>query len=188
MLVSVGAGFGIASGQAHVAQSGAIVAAASNECALVKRLALSSSHSPSHEIEILVVGQGAMSSNENQYRGGCHCGAVRFEFVMPSVRQLMRCNCSMCWRTDYLHLIVPHNQFRLLDGESSMREYRFNTGAARHLFCQRCGIKSFYQPRSHPQAWSINGRCVDDIIFDDFELVEFDGQNWSTAYQRLQKQ
>lgn len=76
------------------------------------------------------------------------------------------------------HLTVPHEDFKLLTGEDQLVEYRFNTGAARHLFCRRCGIKSFYQPRSHPEAWSVNLRCVRLDPSMEVEWGTFDGQNW----------
>ena len=76
--------------------------------------------------------------------GGCHCGAVRFEVDAPAPLHVLDCNCSMCAMTGFLHLIVPRERFRLLRGEDALAEYRFNTGTARHLFCSRCGIKSFY--------------------------------------------
>lgn len=41
------------------------------------------------------------------HHGGCHCGAVRFEVRAPARLTVQRCNCSMCSKTAYLHLIVP---------------------------------------------------------------------------------
>ncbi len=86
------------------------------------------------------------------YAGGCHCGRVRFEVDAATPLEVLDCNCSICRMTGFLHLIVPATRFRLLSGTDVLVEYRFNTGAARHLFCGHCGIKSFYVPRSHPDA------------------------------------
>ena len=84
--------------------------------------------------------------------GGCHCGAVRFTVeVEPSV-ELLECNCSLCRHSVYLHLIVPHDRFELSTAPDALTSYRFGSGAAEHLFCRVCGVKSFYQPRSHPGA------------------------------------
>ena len=63
--------------------------------------------------------------------------------------------------TGFLHLIVPASRFRLRSGAGDLGEYRFNTGAARHLFCRHCGVKSFYVPRSHPDGVSVNARCLE---------------------------
>lgn len=118
--------------------------------------------------------------------GGCHCGAVRFRFALPSPEvELLDCNCSMCARTGYLHLIVPHEQLELLSGDATLTAYRFGTGAAEHLFCRVCGIKSFYQPRSHPQTWSVNFHCLDQGHGLTPAIVAFDGRNWEAAHAAL---
>ena len=83
--------------------------------------------------------------------------------------------------TGFRHVIVPHGDFELLSGK--LREYRFNTGQARHLFCAVCGVKSFYQPRSHPEAWSVNLRCVEGAEVG--EVRRFDGRNWEAAREAL---
>jgi hypothetical protein len=88
------------------------------------------------------------------------------------------CNCSICAKSGYLHLIVPAARFSLLSGSENLCEYRFGSGAARHLFCSRCGIKSFYVPRSNPDGYSINLRCVDEGSLEAIEVEAFDGRNW----------
>ena len=110
--------------------------------------------------------------------GGCHCGAVRFEFDAPSKVVVHDCNCSICAMTGYQHLIVPATRFRLLTNKAALRTYTFNTGVAQHPFCTTCGIKSYYVPRSNPDGFSINMRCVDQTTFDDVQFEPFDGQNW----------
>jgi len=118
-------------------------------------------------------------------QGGCHCGAVRFEADVPRSVRLLACNCSMCAKTGFLHMIVPHGDFRLLSGADRLSSYRFGTGAAEHLFCKTCGIRSFYQPRSHPEAWSIDFRCLDTGHHIEAEIDEFDGRNWEKARANL---
>jgi hypothetical protein len=131
--------------------------------------------------------QQAMSQDIN-VEGGCHCGAVRFRFALASPEvDLLDCNCSMCSRSGFLHLIVPHADFELLTPETALTSYRFGTGAAEHLFCSTCGVKSFYQPRSHPDAWSVNYRCLDDGHGLTPTIVKFDGRNWEDARVRLEK-
>jgi hypothetical protein len=114
--------------------------------------------------------------------GQCHCAAVRFRFTLSSSDvELLDCNCSMCSRFGYLHLIVPHRDFELLTPRDALASYRFGTGAAEHLFCRLCGVKPFYQPRSHPDAWSVNWRCLDDGHGLTPTIVPFDGRNWEAA-------
>ena len=110
--------------------------------------------------------------------GGCHCGAVTFQARAPRAVTVQECNCSMCAKTGFLHLIVSKDRFRLLTGQDALSEYRFNTGTARHLFCSACGVKSFYVPRSNPDGWSVNLRCLDRSGFDTVTVEAFDGRNW----------
>ncbi len=112
------------------------------------------------------------------HRGSCHCGAVRFEADAATDAEVQSCNCSICSMTGYVHLIVPAAHFRLLTGASELETYTFNTGVARHRFCRRCGIKSFYVPRSNPDGISVNVRCLDPSTIGKFRFEEFDGRNW----------
>jgi hypothetical protein len=109
--------------------------------------------------------------------GGCHCGAVRFRATLRSYR-MSECNCSLCAKKAYLHLIVPKEDFELLTGADALASYSFNTRVAKHLFCKTCGVHSFYVPRSHPDGFSVNARCLDDVPLDWFDAEPFDGKNW----------
>ena len=117
--------------------------------------------------------------------GGCHCGRVRFEIEIPEKIDVHRCNCSICRKSGYLHLIVTADLFSLLKGRNSLVEYQFHTGVARHLFCGTCGIKSFYVPRSHPESFSVNVNCLE--LPEDIELSieDFDGRNWSENRSKI---
>ena len=117
--------------------------------------------------------------------GGCHCRAVRFEAEVPRVIEVLDCNCSICSMTGFRHLIVPHHDFRLLCGTDTLSSYRFGSGAAEHLFCSVCGIKSFYQPRSHPEAWSVNVNALDAVEALQITVRAFDGRNWEQAREAL---
>jgi hypothetical protein len=103
---------------------------------------------------------------------------VRFEVDAPAAIEVTECNCSMCAKTGYLHLIVPKSRFRLLRGGDALTTYTFNTGTAKHLFCKVCGIKSFYVPRSHPDGYSVNVRWLDPGSVAHMTVQQFDGANW----------
>jgi hypothetical protein len=118
-------------------------------------------------------------SGPSAWRGGaCHCKAVRFEAQLSDVVEAQSCNCSVCEKTGFVHIIVPGARFRLVSGEDKLSTYTFNTGVAKHLFCSVCGIKSFYRPRSNPDGWSVNARCLDDPDSLDIRIEAFDGRNW----------
>ena len=88
--------------------------------------------------------------------------------------------------TGFLHIVVLHEDFELVTGRDALATYRFGTGAAEHLFCRHCGVKSFYQPRSHPDAWSVNAYCLDAPV--ELEIETFDGRNWEQAKANLDVQ
>ena len=109
---------------------------------------------------------------------------MRFEAELPEPPvPALDCNCSMCSMTGFVHIVVPHEQFELLAGRDALTSYRFGTGAAEHLFCRICGVKSFYQPRSHPEAWSVNANCLDEPV--ELAIERFDGRNWELAKASL---
>jgi len=113
-----------------------------------------------------------------QHRGACHCGRVRFEIDAASDIDALECNCSICSKSGFLHLIVPRSRFRLIQGSADLTTYTFNTEVAEHLFCKTCGIKSFYIPRSNPDGYSVNVRCLDPVTIGQVNVSSFDGKNW----------
>ena len=116
------------------------------------------------------------------HAGGCHCGRVRFEVVAPAELQVNECNCSICAKAGYLHLIVPADRFKLLSGAEVLTTYSFNTHTAKHLFCSLCGVKSFYVPRSHPDGFSVNARSLDAGTVENMAITQTDGRNWEKQY------
>jgi len=122
---------------------------------------------------------------ETSVQGGCHCGKVVFEVSLESSITVQHCNCSMCSMLGYVHLIVPAERFRLIRGEEYLTTYTFNTGTARHLFCSGCGIKSYYIPRSNPDGYSINLRCLEIPPGITITEERFDGKNWEQHADEL---
>ena len=124
----------------------------------------------------------------NQYQGGCHCGNVRFKIKLHNSiesEEIALCNCSMCEKLAYLHLFVPKNDFELTTERENLTCYQFNKKIAKHYFCSSCGIKSFYQPRSHPDSWSVNARCLDNFSQIVFKVKKFDGKNWENNIHNI---
>lgn len=131
-----------------------------------------------------------MTANVDQpvsYEGGCHCGAIRFRVVVDK-HKADDCNCSICLKKGFLHLIVPPERFTLLQGDDVLTTYTFNTGVAQHSFCRICGIHAFYRPRSHPDFFDVNIRCLDGNMLSYFEIVPFDGANWEQNVHKLRSE
>lgn len=123
-----------------------------------------------------------MSDAPRTYEGGCHCGRVRFR-VTASLDRVTYCNCSICSKKGFLHLIVAPNEFELIRGEEALATYRFNTGVAQHTFCSICGIHPFYVPRSDPDKIDVNVRCLDGVDLSALTIGQFDGKNWEHAME-----
>ncbi|MCL4169725.1 UNVERIFIED_CONTAM: hypothetical protein GTU68_011133 [Idotea baltica] len=118
------------------------------------------------------------------YQGSCHCQAVKFEVEAPEELEIVYCNCSICAKSGFRHLIVPKSKFKLLSGEDAITTYTFNTGVAKHTFCSHCGVKAFYTPRSNPDGVDVNVNCLDPIP-KIIEVTEFDGQHWEEHIHKL---
>lgn len=114
------------------------------------------------------------------YEGGCHCGAVRFR-IGAELTGILDCNCSICTKKGFLHLIIPREHFELLRGGENLTTYTFNTGIAKHTFCKTCGIHPFYTPRSDPDKVDVNVRCLETVDLAALNVTPFNGQNWESS-------
>ena len=114
------------------------------------------------------------------FEGGCHCGKVRFR-VTTDLARVSECNCSVCTKKGFLHLIVEPRHFELLSGREALSTYQFNTRTAKHHFCETCGIHSFYVPRSDPDKIDVNVRCLEGVDLAGISIARFDGQNWEQS-------
>lgn len=118
------------------------------------------------------------------YKGSCHCQAVTFEVEASEHIEADLCNCSICSKSGFLHLIVPLNKFKLLSGENELTNYQFNSKVAKHTFCKHCGVKPFYTPRSNPDGIDININCLDTRP-TSINVTDFDGKNWQKHAHKL---
>jgi hypothetical protein len=118
--------------------------------------------------------KGAVAEN---YEGSCHCGRIAFR-VQADLAEVLECNCSICTKKGFLHLIVEKARFQLLRGEQHMATYSFNTHVAKHIFCVTCGCHPYYIPRSDPDKIDVNARCLDGIDISSIAPHPFDGINW----------
>lgn len=126
---------------------------------------------------------GTKMDGPDWYTGGCHCGKVRFK-VRVRTPEALACNCSICSKKGFVNLIVPPEDFDLLQGEEELSTYRFNTGVAEHRFCRVCGIHPFSRPRSHPDSYDVNARCL-DAGHEFLTVTPFDGRNWERSVDSI---
>jgi len=119
------------------------------------------------------------------YQGGCHCGRIRFE-VTTNLEKVIDCNCSICTKKGFLHLIVEPEQFHLLSPVDAVALYQFNTKTAKHYFCPICGIHSYYIPRSHPDNIDVNVRCLEGVNLQTLVVQPFNGREWEKNRHTLE--
>lgn len=112
------------------------------------------------------------------YTGGCHCGAVRYQVTM-SLESAITCNCSICSKTASLLTFVPAGRFQLLSGGDGLTDYQFGRKHIHHLFCNRCGIRSFARGagRDGEEMVAVNVRCLDGVDIGAIALKPFDGRS-----------
>jgi len=123
-----------------------------------------------------------------QHTASCHCGAVAFEFTAPATVDVTECNCSVCAMTGYRHVFVLHENLTFTAGRDHLSLYTFGSHQAQHYFCPTCGVKPLYQPRSHPEAWSVNLNCVKGDTLKVAKVIKFDGQNWEKNIAGLRQE
>jgi hypothetical protein len=120
-----------------------------------------------------------MGQDNRQVCGQCHCGAVRFEAELAQgLQEVIRCTCSYCRMKGSVMVFAERAKMRFTAGEELLTTYQFNTQAARHYFCARCGIHTHHQRRFDPSQFAINVACLDGVSPFDFEVVPVvDGAN-----------
>lgn len=80
--------------------------------------------------------------------------------------------------------LIPEYMFQswccllFLQGQDDLTCYTFNTHQAKHLFCNTCGVQSFYRPRSNPDGYGVMPHCLDVGTVKDIKVEFCDGQNW----------
>lgn len=114
------------------------------------------------------------------YKGGCHCGAVRYQVELDLFAPVLECNCSHCQAKGMLLSFTDAANFTLESGEDSLTEYRFNTEKIQHLFCKVCGVQAF--GRGHKKDGSptvaVNVRSIDDVDIAALKRMPVDGKSF----------
>jgi hypothetical protein len=111
---------------------------------------------------------------QQKFTGSCHCGNVRFEVDLDPAEAVV-CDCSICSKKGVIIGRVAEAQFRLLTPLENLGLYQFHKRIAKHYFCPQCGVHTFNRPRSAPELWAVNLRCLDDLDIDSLEPKQVHG-------------
>lgn len=121
------------------------------------------------------------------FHGSCHCGAIRYQADIDLALGTVKCNCTVCTKMRFWAAVVAPSNFRLLQGQDALREYRFHTRRDGHYFCGECGINVFSTgdaPRSGPffavTVASLDDMPVDDLVKAPVRYIDGRIDNWST--------
>ena len=120
----------------------------------------------------------AQEKQVKKYAGSCHCGDVRFE-VEADLGSVMACNCSICSRAGYLLAFVGPDQFKLLSGADKQTDYQFNRKNIHHLFCTKCGVRSFGNGTGPDgsEMYAVNVRTLDGLDLASLKVQAFNGKD-----------
>lgn len=104
------------------------------------------------------------------YQGSCHCGAVRYEAAVDLAQGTFKCNCTQCFKTRAWMAFIPAADFRLLGGESALREYQFGKKRLHHMFCATCGVRPFTRGKDPAggDIVAVRVNCLDDVPAEEF--------------------
>ena len=96
---------------------------------------------------------------EQQYGGGCHCGAVRYGVTLDLGKGTLRCNCSLCGKSRAWFAFAPANKFQLESGGGDQIHYRWippgkpQANLTYHI-CATCGV------RTHAEGMDPKGNAI----------------------------
>jgi len=110
-----------------------------------------------------------------KHTGSCHCGSIKFE-IDSDLEKIVQCNCSICIKRNAKMIMIPKDNFKLLEGSESLSLYQFNTEIAKHFFCKKCGIYTHHNRKSDPNGMGVNLGCIEGLDPMEFDVIQFDGK------------
>ena len=110
-----------------------------------------------------------------KHTGSCHCGSIKFE-IESDLEKIVQCNCSICIKRNAKMIMIPKDNFKLLEGSESLSLYQFNTEIAKHFFCKKCGIYTHHNRKSDPNGMGVNLGCIEGLDPMEFDVIQFDGK------------
>ncbi|QSQ19519.1 GFA family protein [Pyxidicoccus parkwayensis] len=125
-------------------------------------------------------------SNLEWKKGGCLCGAVRFEAQVDLTAPVGRCNCTICTKVGSTGTVVKPSAFRLVSGEEHLGRWSKGGSPNYRVFCKQCGTQVFGEgnvPELGGEFRSVNVNCLDDVDLTELNIGYWDGRhdNWQAG-------
>ena len=116
-------------------------------------------------------------------RGGCQCGAVRFE-IASAPATVYACHCTDCQRQSgsafALSMVVARNSLAVVKGApQAWRRVHESGRIAACMYCGDCGARLFHNPERNP-----NVSIVKPGTLDDTSWLAPVGHIWTRSAQR----
>ncbi|KAI9735152.1 MAG: hypothetical protein M1834_001740 [Cirrosporium novae-zelandiae] len=129
-----------------------------------------------------------------KYHGNCHCHAFEFSVMLPELKEVYECNCSICSRRGVLWAFpLKDSDFVIEKGEGTLTEYSFGPKTKSHKFCPTCGTAVYTTATNRPegQSTAVNARTFSKPHFDihpeglysSIKITSFDGAAMGPAYE-----
>lgn len=98
-------------------------------------------------------------------RGGCLCGAVRYEVHGP-LREAIACHCRQCltWSGNYVVATQARTADLRFTADNGLAWYASSEEASRG-FCRRCGSNLFWRPHGRDVTSIMAGTVVNPTGF-----------------------
>lgn len=99
--------------------------------------------------------------------GGCHCGAIGVELLLPRSPEeevVGACQCSFCRKHNARTVSDAGARARItINKPAQLQRYRFGLAASEVILCRRCGVYLAMLMRQDGAAWTtINVDALDE--------------------------
>ena len=123
------------------------------------------------------------------HRGGCHCGALRYELhtqLALAQLPLRACQCAFCRAQGALSTSDPSGTVRFEIDAEPIR-YRFGLKTADFLVCGQCGVYVGATIEDGGRAWAIlNANTLDEVaaLTQPPTPMDYDGEDEAARMAR----
>lgn len=103
---------------------------------------------------------------QQQYRGSCMCGAIRYEFE-GEIGEIVQCHCKRCQKANgtafATNAPIQKQTFRFTQGKDVLKKYRSSDSTER-CFCGECGSPIISIKSDTPEYYRLRLGTLDTEI------------------------